>query len=212
MNKTILTTLTVLLSTFMLFAQSEQKITTPKFDDAYSQSVKKLENGRTDIDYKTFREDFLKSKQFSVAAKLSSHFHSLQREMYSMMHRSSYDSIIGVTKQMLSIDYTSMIAHKILSQTYKILGDTANARKYKNIEFGLLYSIIRNGDGKTCETGWPVIQVPEEYFILNMLGAKLVRQSVDNTNGTCDKMEVTVDGKNKTYYFDISKVMEKYER
>ena len=32
---------------------------------------------------------------------------------------------------MLSIDYTSMIAHKILRQTYKVIGDTTNAAKIR---------------------------------------------------------------------------------
>ena len=43
---------------------------------------------------------------------------------------------------MLSIDYTSMIAHKILRQTYNIIGDTLNAKKYKTIQFGLLHYLF----------------------------------------------------------------------
>ena len=34
----------------------------------YSKTVKKLESGQTDIDYRAFRESFLDSKQFKVAA------------------------------------------------------------------------------------------------------------------------------------------------
>jgi hypothetical protein len=113
---------------------------------------------------------------------------------------------------MLSIDYTDMEAHKILRQTYKILGDTVNAKKYHDIEFGLLNSIVKKGDGKTCETGWPVIQIAEEYFILDMLRAKLIKQSVDNTDGLCDKMEVQTAEGPKIYYFEISKVFGAYNK
>jgi hypothetical protein len=104
-----------------------------------------------------------------------------------------------------------MEAHKILQQTYKILGDAPSQKKYHDIEFGLLNSVVKKGDGKTCQTAWPVIQVSEEYFILDMLGAKLLRQSIDSS-GPCDRMEVRVDEGTKVYYFEISKVFKGYNK
>ena len=117
-----------------------------------------------------------------------------------------------ITKKLLSIDYTDMMAHKILRQTYKLIGDTTNAAKYKTIQFGLLNSIVKKGDGNTCSTASPVMQIEEEYFILEMVGAKLKKQSIVNDGGLCDKMEVKVDGKRKTYYFETSKVFEGYKK
>ena len=115
---------------------------------------------------------------------------------------------------MLSIDYTSMFAHKYLQQTYKIIGDTINRNKYHDIEFGLLYSITESGDGKTCETGWHVTQIEEEYFVLNMIGASLQEQSISSSGkNNCDKMVVkTEEGETKTYYFEANKVFELEEK
>jgi hypothetical protein len=46
-----------------------------------------------------------------------------------------------------------------------------------------------------------------------MLGVELTSQSIDNSNGLCDKMIVkTKDGEEKTYYFEISKVFEGYKK
>ena len=45
-----------------------------------------------------------------------------------------------------------------------------------------------------------------------MLGAKLQKQSIDNTGGACDKMEVQTDQGNKVYYFEISKVFKGYNK
>jgi hypothetical protein len=207
----------LLLYTFFLtitsFGQSSHDVIVPTFGDNYSAFIKKLEAGQTDINYKEFRESFIESEQFKIASKKSKEFDSLKKEMYSLMTKKSYQEIIGVTKKMLSIDYTSMIAHKILRQTYNIIGDTANAAKYKTIQFGLLNSIVKNGDGKSCGTAWPVIQIEEEYFILQMVGASLLKQSTDYTGGVCDKMEVkTEEGDKKTYYFEISKVFEGYKK
>ena len=213
MTKTSLFTFTFLLTAFFSFGQTSSEVSIPSFNDKYSEFVKQLESGQIDINYKDFRESFIESDQFKIATKKSTEFDSLKKEMYSLMTKKDYLGIIKVTKEMLSIDYTSMIAHKILRQTYKITGDTISASKYKTIQFGLLNSIVKNGDGKTCATAWPVIQIDEEYFILQMLGAALQKQSIDNTGGLCDKMEVkTEEGDKKTYYFETSKVFEGYKK
>lgn len=213
MNKSIVFILSIILTmSICSFGQTTSQVVVPNFSDKFCDFVKKLEAGQTDIDYQDFRFSFIESEQFIIASKKSTVFDSLKKEMYVQMKISNSQEVIKITKQMLSIDYTSMIAHKILRQTYKIIGDTVNAVKYKTIQFGLLNSIVKKGDGKTCGTAWPVIQIEEEYFILEMLGAKLQEQSVDNDGGHCDKMEVNVDGNKKTYYFEITKVFEGYKK
>jgi hypothetical protein len=213
MTKTTLFLLTFLLMGFYAFGQKAQEIITPTFNDKYSEFVRQLEAGKTDIDYRKFRESFIESKQFLIASHKSTELRTLEEEMYAQMHNSNNQEIIRITKAMLSIDYTSMLAHKILRQAYKIVGDTLNAKKYKAIEFGLLYSIEDSGDGKTCETAWHVIQISEEYFILQMHGDILLEQSVYNSGGLCDKMVVkTEEGDKKTYYFETSKVFEGYNK
>lgn len=194
-----------------IIGQTETEIKVPEFDDNYSKTVKMLENGKTDIDYKLFRESFIESEQFKIASEKRSEFNKLEKEMYRQMSKSAYDSIITTTRKMLSIDYTSMIAHKILRQTYKLVGDTINAKKYKTIQFGLLKSIVNTGDGKSCQSGWSVIQISEEYFILNMLGVELDNQSI--AGGICDRMEVVDKNREKkVYYFEISNVFKGKEK
>ena len=105
-----------------------------------------------------------------------------------------------------------MRAHKMLQQTYKILGDESNRKKYHDIEFGLLRSIVKNGDGKSCKTGWPVVQIDEEYFVLEMLGAKLIQQSIESKGDMCDRMEVSTKEGTAVYYFGITKILEGNEK
>ena len=212
MKKTTLLFLLLVLNSVIIFGQKNVEVDIPKFDDKYCNYIKKLEAGETNIDYQDFRFSLLESKQFGVINKNFKEFEELKKDMYKQMDEANYTEIINITKKMLSIDYTSMIAHKILRQTYKITGDTLNAAKYKTIQFGLMNSIIEKGDGTSCSTAWPVIRVEEEYFILSMIGAKLKSQSTSSDGGLCDKMEVVVDGKEKTYYFEISKVFEGYKK
>lgn len=196
----------LILKTAFVFGQAT-KIEIPNFDDKYSEYVKQLESGKTEIDYVDFRNSFLQSKQF---IKKSKNYDSLKKLVYAEIKNKNYSEVVRLTKAMLSIDYTSLFAHKYLQQTYKILGDTTNRNKYHDIELGLLYSITRSGDGNTCETGWHVIQIEEEYFILSMIGADLQKQSISSSGkNNCDKMIVkTEEGETKTYYFEANKVFE----
>jgi len=193
-------------------AENHFVVVVPRYHDKYSAFVTGLEAGQTSFNYTEFRESFLESEEFKAASKQIPDLSTLRKEMYDLMRKSKYAEIIDITKKMLSIDYSDMEAHKILHRTYKILGDMPNSKKYHDIEFGLLNSIIRKGDGKTCQTAWPVIQINEEYFILEMLGAKLQKQSIDNTGGACDKMEVQTDQGKTIYYFEINKVFKGYSK
>jgi len=190
-----------------VLGQTKTEITIPEFNDDYCQTIKLLESGKIDIDYKNFRESFLESKQFRIALNKSDELRDLKKEMYDQMSEKKYEKIIATTKKMLSIDYTNLTAQKILRQTYKIVGDTINAKKYKTIQFGLLKSIVNTGDGKSCGSSWEVIQIAEEYFILKMLGARFLKQEIDYNSGICDKMDVETDGVMKTYYFEVSKLL-----
>ena len=202
----------ILLISYRTNGQTVQEVIIPSYNDQYCDVIKKLESGQTDINYKEFRESFIESEQFRKASEQKKIYDSLEKEIYKEIKNKNYEAVITITKLMLSIDYTSMKAHKFLQQTYKITGDTVNYKKYHDIEFGLLNSIVKNGDGKTCSTAWPVIQISEEYFILDMIGASLLAQSTNRKGGFCDKMDVMVDGGKKTYYFEITNVFKGYEK
>lgn len=205
-NRFYFVTTFLILQTAFVSGQ-DKKIEIPDFNDKYSGYVKELENGNTAIDYADFRNSFLESGQYG---KKGIEFSNYQKQLYGEVKKQNFNEVIRLAKAMLSIDYTSMFAHKFLQQSYKILGDTMNTRKYHDIEFGLLNSIIKSGDGKTCETGWHVTQIEEEYFVLNMIGGSFQSQSIiSSAKNNCDKMEIkTEDGDIETYFFEANKVFE----
>ncbi|MEJ5052721.1 DUF4919 domain-containing protein [Sphingobacterium sp. MYb382] len=213
MTRNILLLLVSCLIGVATYAQERQQIVVPDFDDKYSRYIKDLEAGNMDIDYQDFRFSLIESQQYAVIVQKMDLFSRLSKRLYKEIEEEKYTATMQTAKEMLSIDYTSMIAHKILRQTYQILGDTTNAIKYRTIQFGLLKSIVVYGNGESCATAWPVVQVAEEYFILNMLKANLLKQRLGFEEGVCDVMETQLeDGTLKTYYFDVSKVFEGYEK
>ena len=205
-NSKTLIWLISLLHLATIVAAQESKIEIPDFNDKYSKYVSQLEGGDPNIDFTDFRNSFLESQQFHMKGR---NYDSLKRLVYNEVKNTNYRGVIKLTKAMLSIDYTSMFAHKYLQQSYKLLGDTIKQKKYHDIEFGLLNSIVKSGDGKTCETGWHVTQIEEEYFILNIIGAQLKSQTVSNGGkNTCDEMIAKTEDGEVTYYFEANKVFE----
>src|SRR5215831_7945552 len=178
----------------------DSKIKIPDFNDKYTSFVKQLESGKTDMDFTDFRNSFLESEQFS---KKGEKYSDLEKKINEALKKNDNKKVKKLAEEMLSIDYTSMFAHKLLQQSYKLLGDTTNSNKYHDIEFGLINSIINSGDGKTCETGWHVTQVEEEYFILSMMDVNFISQGLMmGGKNSCDRMTVkTSEGETKSYYF-----------
>lgn len=187
----------LLLSVNLVQAQEQDSI------HEYSTFMKELNIGHFDIDYQQFRISYIYSDEFKT--KGASDYNDLKQEVYKYIQKKKYSKVIEACQKMLKIDYTSMFAHKYIQQTAKITRDSVLYKKHHHIEFGLLKSIVHHGDGKTCETSWEVTQIEEEYFILEMIGAKLKTQTLE---GLCDRMEVTQDKRKKTHYFGVHYVFE----
>jgi hypothetical protein len=107
------------------------------------------------------------------------------------------------------MDYTCMMAHQFLRQTYNYVHDSTREAKHKAIQYGLLRSMLSTGDGLSCGTAWEVFQTEEEYSILAMIGTQSIEHEiVDTPKGICDKITVeTKEGKQKVYFFRIVKLI-----
>ena len=201
--------LLLLLSLAMpLLSNAQTKAEPPGDSAAYAATVKNLEAGQVDIDYRAFRESYLESPEYTAAISQTGKQNDRRRELRATMYAGKNAKVIKVAKKILQNDYTDMSTHKALQQTYKAQGDSAEYHKHHAIEFGLLRSIINSGDGKSCATGWHVVQIEEEYFILSMLGAQLKQQSLTLGPPHCDRMLVETDEGEAVYYFEINKVIE----
>jgi Domain of unknown function (DUF4919) len=178
----------------------------------YSDFVKRLEGGEHNIDFLVFRNSYLASEQFKKKSSMG--YDSIKTKMLEEFNKNHYNEAITYAKALIALDYTSLYAHKCLQQSYGNLNDTLNKNKYHDIEFGLLYSITKNGDGKSSETAWKVTQIEEEYFILDMLNVDLEEQSVVSfENHLYDKMKIkTESDESKIYYFNVDLVFDMYKK
>ncbi|UKB80296.1 DUF4919 domain-containing protein [Chryseobacterium sp. MEBOG07] len=94
-------------------------------------------------------------------------------------------------------------AMNYLAYLYHLNNDDDTAKKIAGNFHGLLGTILTSGDGLTCETGFHIISVTDEYVLLNRFQMETKAQS---HNGKCDYQEFE-KGKYKIpgFYFDISR-------
>src|SRR5205085_9811743 len=78
----------------------------------------------------------------------------------------------------------------------------AGQKQYHQAMFsGLMESLFKSGDGKSCKTAYHAINVNEEYMVLDWLNAK---PAGHNSQEGCDVFDVQLKGKPAKIYFDVS--------
>lgn len=182
-------------------------IVLPHDNDEYSKLVARAQSGDQTVDFHALRFAFLKSAAHKRGGLLGDSM-ALQKEMYAAVQANDAAKARTLAENLISADYINMHGHKVLRQACAILKDQACADREHFIEFGLLNSITHSGDGKTCKTGWEVVTVAEEYFIIAMSGARPQGQALINGPPACDQMTVMTEaGGTQVLYFRIDAVL-----
>lgn len=86
--------------------------------------------------------------------------------------------------------------------------DTELGDKLKNKLINLLSTIYNSGNGESCETAFHVIDVSDEYIILEYLQLNRKKQSLI---GFCDRQEVEKNDRGiKSIYFNVRPILEQF--
>lgn len=123
------------------------------------------------------------------------------REALIKLYDSDKKGFLAKSKQWLR---HCPIDAKVQLMRASLLTDASQAAEqqyHRAVFYGLLGSITSSGDGKTCKTAYYVINVDEEYTVLNYMGAKTLGQSLQDG---CDVLDVELNGKRTKICFDIS--------
>jgi hypothetical protein len=133
----------------------------------------------------------------------------LRKEMFEAMKVGGDPKIVlAKARELIDISYVDLEAQKARRQACAILHEEPCAEHGHRIEMGMLKSIMQSGDGKSCATGWKVVTIHEEYFVMRMVDARLKRQSLLSEGGHhCDAMLVDRDGHEQTMYFEVTEVL-----
>ena len=184
---------------------AESLVTLPSGNDDFAKLAARAAAQDQSLDFRALRFAWLKSAQRKHPGADED---AARSALFTAVKGGDATAIRDAAIKLLSVNYVDLFGHKFLRQSCAILHDDACATAGHFLEFGLLNSNVHTGDGKTCPTGWEVVSVKEEYFVLSMLGASMRSQALMNGPPSCDRMDVTDEsGNDATYYFRIEAVL-----
>jgi hypothetical protein len=85
---------------------------------------------------------------------------------------SNYALAISKADQILQKNFVNINAHRVKAKCYEILNNKKKAEFHTYIYKGLIKSILSSGNGKTKEKAFIVIDVAEEYIVLDAMKLK----------------------------------------
>lgn len=189
-------------------ADTPMKIILPADNDEYSKLVAQAAAHSQNVDFRALRFAYLKSAARERAGGLGGE-DALEEKMVTAAKDRDDAKVRAAAESLLSVKYVDLRGQAFLSAACERLHDASCAAQADFVTRGLVRSIFVSGDGKTCNSGWEVAAVDEEYFILNVLGVTPKMQSLAGGSPSCDVMETTdKDGKSATYFFRIDAVLE----
>ncbi|WP_458449190.1 DUF4919 domain-containing protein [Fibrobacter sp.] len=183
-----------------------------EYEKTCSDILNKVKKGETAVDYAALRLNCARTSWY--VKRKQTKIDKIRKEMYAAANEGKHAEVKKLAQSILDLNYLNMTAHRMLSWSFKALGDSVESKRHLDIELGLLRSIGQSGSGKNCKEGRIVIDVEEEYFVMQVMGWKLKRQrTVSDGDITCDLMEVVdSDGNERREYFNVNIVFENYRR
>ncbi len=170
----------------------------------YASLLASLKAGKTDIDYARLRLSYMDSPEYKAAKDTS----KSEKAMFEELEKKDYPAALKDAEAVLASEYVNLDAHYVAMVANGEMG-AADKAGFHNIVFrGLIKSILNSGDGKSPEKAWVVINVHEEYVVLNVLGFQRfpVQQSLMQKDGHAyDVMKAKKfeDGTEQTFYFNV---------
>jgi hypothetical protein len=189
--------------------QGNPTIQTTPGKSLYQQLVDRAEAGDKTVDFDQLRKAYLTEGVDKRVWQQRPHIESLREDMIFAEKTKNMNSLRLAAQSLLAIKYTDMLAHKFMAQACAFQGQKACEDHYEFTQMGLLQSMLKTGDGKTCGSAWKVVSADEEYFILSMLRLRLIRHEFISMDGhRCDEMRVAdKTGGERNYYFNVDAVL-----
>lgn len=137
-------------------------------------------------DYFTLRMSYLKTKDYSP---YGSEYDDSLDAVVKYLDKKEYKNAIFKLNNIFKHEFPSMKAHLYAGFAYKMLNDTLNSNFHYKVLDELVKSLYVFADGKCPEKAHIVINVSEEYALMNYFGYSHKMQSLISSNGhSFDKM------------------------
>jgi hypothetical protein len=155
MSRSVLVLMTVTLGVSALQAQEPS---------AYSQLVERLKSGDRTVDFTELRMAFTETANYNGLMM------GVYRQLWNPLNAKDFEGALTVVDAVLQRNYAEPNAHMVAAIAHAQLGRQEQSQFHRFIADGLVRSIMSQGDGKTLETAYRVIDISEEYAFFRMMG------------------------------------------
>lgn len=176
---------------------------TPSSD--YQALLNHLKNGDVKINFTELRMLFTQLPTYNPYQTMTE-LRDKENQMWKAYKDGKYEEALQIGNSILEINYLRSMTHYIFSEIYGKQGDTQKQKFYEDVFFNLVDSIIRSGDGKSPETAMTVIDIEEEYNVLDVLGFEKESQTLIEKDGKRFDLISAKNpetGETRDFYFNI---------
>jgi hypothetical protein len=170
-------------------------------DADYYGLVKRLKNNDMSVNFQTLRMSYTRTPDYKPYGGRDA-----KNDAFAALNKKDFAGALKFAQTLLDTNYVDLDIHLLCRIAYRETGNTEKEAFHTSVVRGLANSIFASGDGSSPEKAMVVISVPEEYFVINASGLKMLKQKSITVNGhDYDVMDVEnkKTGEKKTLYFNI---------
>lgn len=153
------------------------------------------------VDFRALRLSYAETPEYNPYSN-----DNTQDLMLSALHDKRYEDALLAAQAILKYNYVALDPHLACAVIYDKMKNSEKSNYHSFVLQGLLDSIYASGDGSTPEKAYVVIDVREEYSILDANGLERIKYSTLRLgNHNYDKMEVRnpETGEKMVLFFNI---------
>lgn len=152
-------------------------------------------------DYHALRMAYARSPEYAP------YVHDLEgvERLRDALQSGDLEAALVAVGRLLAFNYLDIEAHMAADYVFTMQGDTDRSTYHRTFARGLIDAINATGDGRSPETAYIVLNIPEEYTFMRLLGYTPGRQGLESVNGhEFDTFEVQdPEGQASQIYFNI---------
>jgi len=175
-------------------------------DDYYSllDSVKNVLSN----DFFTLRMAYTKTKVYDP---YDVEIDNLRKKIKLNIEEKKFEEALEIANIILEKRYIDIKTHSYCSYIYEQLDDSAKSKYHRDIYNGLLNSIYFSGDGKSPKTAFIVMEISEEYDLLNYLRLNQSEQYLIIKDGySFDRIKVFDENIETELFFNIDLALKRF--
>lgn len=160
-------------------AQNQKSEPVKKDDSQYRQLVEKIKGGDMSVNFGLLRRAYTEWANDKSNADEAPN----RAAMVKAFENKDYATAVKLGEGIVDYEILNRGLLLAMEDAYRKLGNTTKADFYRDLAEKVGHSLFLSGDGKTAQTAYYVLGIPEEYRVMREFGYTVSMQSLLNIDG-----------------------------